>query len=180
MAIFANKKNEAESGPKVGVAMPAAAVPRPGRGAYGIAEAIQLLRTLPIDQNAELIVRVVRSTLESLNVHLPDIIEDATRKQQMVQERIAAMHVQVADLEKQLGGFRQEIAALEADAKETNSVKEMLQMAESSAGSVRSGPSRSETMTPPPPGQHPPPPPVGARPAVKRPELPGDAASHKE
>jgi hypothetical protein len=128
MSIF-NKKSEPEP------SRPAADVVPPAVGAsagkvYGIAEAIQLMRTLPVDQNPDLVVRVVRATLASLNVHLPDIIEDANRKQKTISERIAAVHVQVADLEKQLDTHRKEIAGLEAEMKETTGVKERLQMAE--------------------------------------------------
>ena len=74
--------------------------------------------------------RVVRATLASLSVHLSDIIEDANKKQKATQERIASQHAKVAELEKQLGEHRKEIAALEADLKETTTVKERLQMAE--------------------------------------------------
>jgi len=97
---------------------------------YGITEAIQLLRSLPRDQSDELIVGVMGATLESLNVHLSDIIEDATRKQEVTQERIAAVNAQVADLETQVAQLRVEIAALEADLKETTDAKERLQRAE--------------------------------------------------
>src|SRR3954464_3001980 len=74
----------------------------PRGGGYGIAEAIQLMRTLPIDQQPDLIVRVVRATLASLNAHRPDIIEDASRKEKATQDRIGAVHLQIAELEKQL------------------------------------------------------------------------------
>ena len=155
MAIFAKKQ---EGDHKVGAelgAMPAAAPlsssSSSSRG-YGIGEAIQLMRTLPVDQHPEIVVRVVRATLGSLNVHLPDIIEDATKKQKTVQDRIAAVHVQIADVEKQLEAHRREISALEADLKETTSVKERLQMAEKLAAA----------HPPPPPGvgdpKHPTPP----------------------
>ena len=132
MAMFAKKqegdhKTGAEGGAPAITSTPAA------RGGYGIAEAIQLLRGLPVDQNPDLVVRVVRATLASLSVHLSDIIEDANKKQKATQERIASQHTKVAELEKQLGEHRKEIAALEADLKETTTVKERLQMAEKSA-----------------------------------------------
>lgn len=104
-----------------------------GPGGYGIAETIQLMRTLPVDQNGELVVKVVRATLASLNVHLPEIIEDANKKQRAIQEKIAAEHLQIVDLEKQLETHRKEIAALEADLKETTTVKDRLQLAERTA-----------------------------------------------
>jgi hypothetical protein len=116
---------------------------------YGIAEAIALLRGLPSDQNGELVVRVVRATLASLDVRLPDIIEDASRKQKVTQEKIAAEHAQVAELEKQLDSHRKEIAALEADLKETTTVKDRLQMAERSADKASTSPLFA-AGTPPP------------------------------
>jgi septal ring factor EnvC (AmiA/AmiB activator) len=99
---------------------------------YGIAEAIALLRGLPAD-NSELVVRVVQATLASVDVHLHDIIEDATRRQKATQDRIAAVHAQIAQLERQLEGQRREVATLEADLKETTSVKERLQQADRTA-----------------------------------------------
>jgi hypothetical protein len=134
MSIFA-KKPDWDSRLTVDVGSPqGTAGAGNSHGGYGIAEAIQLMRTLPTDQNGELVVRVVRATLASLSVHLPDIIEDATRRQKVTQDRIAAVHIQMAELEKQLDTHGREIAALEADLKETTSVKERLQQAEKLAG----------------------------------------------
>ncbi len=136
MSMFAKKENwEQKVAAEVGGPGPApngkatpAAVPK-----YGIAETIQLMRTLPADQNAELVVRVVRATLASLEVRLPDIIEDAMRKQKVVREKIADFHAKNAELEKQLEANRKDIAALEADLQETTEVKDRLQMAEASS-----------------------------------------------
>jgi len=119
------------------------------RGGYGIAEAIQLMRGLPVDQNPDLIVRVVRATLASLNVHLADIIDDATKKQKATQDRIAGAHAKVADLEKQLADHRKEIASLEADLKEMTTVKERLQLSEKPAAPPT--PLRGVPALPPPP-----------------------------
>lgn len=99
-------------------------------GGYGIAEAIQLLRGLPADQSGDLVVRVVGATLASVDVRIHDIIDDATKRQKSTHDRIAAVHGQIAELEKQLDIHRREVAALEADLKETTSVKERLQQAE--------------------------------------------------
>ena len=130
MSIFAKKQDWDQKAADTGGAAPAAAASRNG---YGIAEAIQLLRGLPVDQNPELVVRVVRATLASLSVHLTDIIDDATKKQKATQDKIASEHGKVAELEKQLAEHRKEIAALEADLKETTTVKDRLQLAEKSA-----------------------------------------------
>jgi uncharacterized membrane protein len=132
MSIFAKKPDwEQKVIPDAGAGQQL--TPSKPSGGFGITAAIQLLRGLPVDQNGELVVRVVRATLASLDVHLPEIIEDASRRQKSATERIAAVHGQMAELERQLENHRREIAALEADLKETTSVKERLQQAEKGA-----------------------------------------------
>jgi hypothetical protein len=131
MSIFAKKPEwEQKVMMDVGGAPPLAA---PG-GGYGIGEMVQLLRSLPVDQNGDLVVRVVRATLATLNVRLPDIIDDANRKQKIAHDRIVAVHTQIAELERQLEGHRREITSLESELKELTSVKERLQQAEKAAG----------------------------------------------
>ena len=141
MAMFAKKENwEQKVAAEVGGPAPAQAPAKPAQPLkYGIAETIQLMRSLPADQNGELVVRVVRATLASLNVRLPEIIDDATRKEKSVRERIADFHAKNAELEKQLEAHRQEIASLEADLKETTEVKERLQLAEGMAPAPMAG-----------------------------------------
>ena len=82
----------------------------------------------------------MRATLASLDVHLADIVEDATRKQKHLADRMASEHAQIAELERQLETRRREIAALEADLKETTSVKERLQQAEKTAALAAGAP----------------------------------------
>jgi hypothetical protein len=149
MSIFA-KKPEWEQKVMAEVGSVPPMVPKPGAGkggGYGIADAILLLRSLPADQSSELVVRVVRATLASLDVHLADIIEDATRKQKHLADRMASEHAQIAELERQLETRRREIAALEADLKETTSVKERLQQAEKTAV-LAGGAPRAPRVTP--------------------------------
>ena len=136
MSFFAKKSNS-DPWPSAERALPVP-VPPAAPLRYGIADAIQLMRTLPADQDGDLVIRVVRATLASLNVRLPDIIEDATRKQQNTQKRIEAVHAQIADLERKLDEQRSEIRTLEADLKETTEVKGRLETAEKSAdGEIR-------------------------------------------
>jgi hypothetical protein len=135
MAMFAKKENwEQKVAAEVGSPTPVPLPAKPGQPLkYGIAETIHLMRSLPADQNVELVVRVVRATLASLNVRLPDIIEDAARKEKFTRDRIADFHAKNAELQKQLEAHSKEIAALEADLKETTEVKERLQLAEGSS-----------------------------------------------
>jgi hypothetical protein len=140
MAIF-NKKSEPrieveqiQRAPIASPPPPAAAVP--ARRVYGIGDAIQLMRSLPVDQNVDLIVQVIRATLASMNVRVQDIIEDAVRKEKATEAGISSLHGKVADLERELAARREEILGLEADLKETTAVKERLELAEPAAASA--------------------------------------------
>ena len=73
--------------------------PRPH---YGIEQAIQLMRALPIDQNPALVVAVIKTTLESLKVKVSDIISDAARKQKDLEERVSNLKRAIADFEKEI------------------------------------------------------------------------------
>ena len=171
MAIFA-KKSEPER-TSLDLAPPALTPVGAGpKGQFGIAEAIQLLRTLSNGdsaQSGDLVIRVVRATLASLNVHLTDIIDDASRKQKLTQDRIAAVQAQIADLEKQLETQRREVASLEADLKETTHVKERLQAAEKAAGTGVPSFAKSETT---------PLPPLSSLPGKRTPPLGSPASDH--
>jgi hypothetical protein len=102
--------------------------PRP---AYGIENAIQLMRQLPqSDAHVELVVTVIKTTLESLKVHVSDIIEDAVRKEKDLEGRVGNLKSAIAEFEKEIQQRRDEIAKLEADHAETTSVKAKLQLAE--------------------------------------------------
>lgn len=99
------------------------------RDDYGIEEAIALMRTLPAE-NVELVVRVVKHTLESTRIDIKSIIEDASAKQERVERRIAVLRDEITDLENEIETRRTEIGELEADHKETTEVKERLLLAE--------------------------------------------------
>jgi hypothetical protein len=111
--------------------------PRPH---YGIDQAIMLMRALPVDQNVELVVQVIKTTLESLQVKVADIIHDADRKTKDLDERMANLRRAIADFEKEIETRRQEIARLEADHSETSSVRQRLELAErAQKGATASG-----------------------------------------
>jgi len=101
--------------------------PRPH---YGIEQAIQLMRALPVDQNPALVVAVIKTTLESLKVKVSDIISDAARKQKDLEDRVANLKRAIADFEKEIETRREEIGRLEADHKETTAVRGRLELAE--------------------------------------------------
>ncbi len=96
---------------------------------YGIEEAIALMRTLPADA-IELVVRVVKQTLESTHIDIPTIILDASAKQERITNRIGVLREEITGLEKQIADRSAEIGTLEADHEETSMVKERLELAE--------------------------------------------------
>jgi hypothetical protein len=100
------------------------------RPTYGIENAIQLMRALPVDQNVELVVAVIKTTLESLKVRVSDIIDDATRKEKDLESRVSNLKQAIAEFEKEIQQRKDEIARLEADHTETSSVKGRLLLAE--------------------------------------------------
>jgi hypothetical protein len=115
---------------------------------YGIADVIRVLRTLPVDQHTELVLRVVKKTLESVNVQIPDLVADAVKQEEKLGGRIATLQTKIQELSKQMEVQRQEVSRLEAELAETTSAKQRLQLAEKSAASVPAAKVGS-----PPPGQ---------------------------
>ena len=103
--------------------------PEPEPQRYGINQAIELMRTLPQD-NVELVVQVVKRTLESTHIRIDTIIQDAARKQANIEGRINVLKQEIAELERDIATRRNEIAALDTDHKETTLVKDRLVLAE--------------------------------------------------
>jgi hypothetical protein len=147
MAIFG--KREETPQPVAGAGTNATA-PKAVNHSYGIGDVIRLLRTLPVDQHAELVVRVIRTTLESVNVHVSNLVDDASRQQQKLGDRITALQAQILDLSKQMDTHRGEVSRLEAELAETSSAKERLQHAEQSAARAPGQPSFGPGQLPPP------------------------------
>jgi hypothetical protein len=103
---------------------------QPGLRPYGIAEVVRLMRRLPIGENVELVVTVIRNTLESLNVQLPGIIADASAKEKSLESRMEAVNAEIVELTKQIETRRQEITTLDAELTETTTAKERLILAQ--------------------------------------------------
>jgi outer membrane murein-binding lipoprotein Lpp len=95
---------------------------------FGIQNAMELMRKLPPD-NIPLVVSVVKTTLESLNIDVESIILEAKEKRDKIAERIKGLEGEIAELEEEVAARREEIKALRDDATETKSVQERLQQA---------------------------------------------------
>lgn len=140
MAFFGAKKEEEKPRAADATPPPPTIVPKPSAVpqakaapaplAYGIEKAIHLMRSLPQTQNIELVVMVIKTTLESLKVNVADIIEDAIVKERELEARVAILKDEIGVLQKQVELRVDEIVRLEAAHAETTSVKERLQLAE--------------------------------------------------
>lgn len=134
--------------------------------AFGIDKAIELMRTLPQD-NVELVVQVVKLTLESTKVKIPTIIKDATRKQDDIQGRIKVLKSEIAEYEQEIAQRKEEIGGLEADFDETSTVKNRLELAEK----LVTGDSKKERVSGTKPAVTAPKGGLGAKPGLGKPGL---------
>lgn len=137
---------------------------------YSIQKAMELMRSLPSD-NIPLIVHVVRTTLESLNVDVVSIIEDAKAKRARIGARIEGLRREISNFEEEIAARREEIVALEADQAETKLVQERLEMALEQRGQEVHERAAASQPPPSPPAVAPRPPAVEGpvRPTVIKP-----------
>ena len=98
---------------------------------YGIRRAVELLRRLPPGDRAVL-VEVVKMALESANVQVESIIEDATKRGTEIDARIAVLRLEVSQREEEISTRREEIANLETEQDEISRVKTQLTAANES------------------------------------------------
>jgi hypothetical protein len=97
---------------------------------YGVADLVRLLKTIPVDQHPDLVVRVVKTTLESVGVHSSQVIEDALKQEGVIHERIAVLEREIDGLAGEIQQRKEEIAQLQVELSEATRVRERLQSAE--------------------------------------------------
>ena len=95
------------------------------------------MRALPTDQNPELVAMVITTTLESVDMHVSEIIEDARSRQADLESRISSIKAKNSALEKEIEAGVDEIVRLEASLAETLSVKERLEAAHNHAPAAK-------------------------------------------
>ena len=99
---------------------------------YGIEEAVGLMRKLP-DVDTEVVITVVRKTLESANVRVNEIINDAEKKEGNINKRTNTLTSEIEELQKKITLRNKEISILTKDLQETTKVKKLLQQGERDA-----------------------------------------------
>lgn len=95
---------------------------------YSIEDAIKLMQALPQD-NKEMVVTVVKKTLESTNINIKDIVAQADQKESRILRQKEKLEREIKQLETKISERKQRIEALIEDSKETTSVRKRLQLA---------------------------------------------------
>lgn len=92
---------------------------------YGIDHAVALMRDLPGD-NPEIVVSVVTKTLESANIDITKIIQDANTKEQNLESQIQNLNDEIKSLQDKIAEKKEQINVSTAVLDETRKVRGML------------------------------------------------------
>ncbi len=92
---------------------------------YGIQDAIELMRQLP-NVDSDIIIAVVRKTLESTKIKVTGIIADAQKREEAIGSRTTSLTSKINNLQNQISELNSEIKQLNSDLKETSRVKSLL------------------------------------------------------
>jgi hypothetical protein len=100
------------------------------RPAWGIAQANELMASLAGADNDDLVVRVVRTTLESVGVHVGELIAEANTREGELRTQIDRRRATIADLERQIESERSAITGLEGELALTGRTRNGLERSE--------------------------------------------------
>lgn len=96
---------------------------------FAVADAIRLLHSLPAAPKVEMVVRLMRVTLGSVNVSGQEMSDELSRRQQLLERNVDAALRQVQLLEQQLQAKRNELADQQAELKQLANVRTKLHVA---------------------------------------------------
>lgn len=113
---------------------------------YSIDHAVELMRELP-DDGSEVVVTVVAKTLQSANIDVCKIIEDAANKETALEEQIRKLNKEIESLQSQIADKKQQISVSDATLEETRKVRGLLEKSE--AGKKQSHKSGKNHRSPP-------------------------------
>jgi hypothetical protein len=119
-------------GQPASAADPFAASPEPASPpapAYTLESAIELMRTLPFDDDPELVLRVVRKTLRSTGVSVEQLISSAEGRESTLVANVASDLAAIAQLEQEVAARKANIGRLEAELAEIRNVRARLEAA---------------------------------------------------
>lgn len=93
--------------------------------AYGIDQAIELMRKVPKD-NPDVVVAVIRETLSSAKIDVDAIIADAENKTESLRGEIAGLRDRISALQEEIHEKEADIQRSQQDLQETARVQELL------------------------------------------------------
>jgi len=99
----------------------------PPAAEYGIQQAMELMRRLPKDlRTTDIVVQVVKRTLESAHISLGSIIADANRREEQIETRIRALQEEIATRQREIEARSAEITQLQTELDDVSRVIERL------------------------------------------------------
>jgi len=98
------------------------------KSGYSIEDAIELMKALPRDNN-DTVVTVVKKTLESTNIKVADIVDDANIKEERIRNQHKKIEAEIKSFQEQISQRNQQISELMQNLKETVDVRQRLQLA---------------------------------------------------
>ena len=107
-----------------------------GQSGYGVADLIGLLKVIPIDHHPELVVQVIKTTLESVGVKSSFVIEDALAQENRMRDAIEMLERQIAVLMQEIHDRQEQIAQFDVALRDVIGAKNLLASAESSAAAL--------------------------------------------
>jgi hypothetical protein len=100
------------------------------QSAYGIGDLIRLLKSIPIDHHPELVVQVIKTTLESVGVSSSAVVEDALIRENGMREAVEMLESQIVVLMQEIEARRFQIAQLQVELRETMHARNLLASAD--------------------------------------------------
>src|SRR5262245_60783787 len=97
-----------------------------GQGGYGIGDLIRLLKSIPIDRHPELVVQVIKTTLESVGVKSSAVVEDALAQENAMRDAMEMLESQIVVLTQEIDARRYQIAQLQDELRETTHARSLL------------------------------------------------------
>jgi hypothetical protein len=97
-----------------------------GAGAqYSIEQALELMKSVPTEGMPEkLVVQVVRTTLESVGISIPSLLEAASRRQDEVTNEIVRIQGEIASLHQAIEEKTAQVAYYQEQLAEIGSLRE--------------------------------------------------------
>ena len=111
--------------------------------AYSIDQVIDLMRDLPADAGS-IVVSTVTKTLESANINVSKIVEDAFNKESSLTSQISKLNDEIDSLKDQIAKKKDQINVSSAILDETKKVRELLENATTASKTSMNNPASSK------------------------------------